>query len=68
MQRVVVDDVIRKYTLNSLELVFVLPDTTDGNTQPIVERAVCDFDVGAVCFHRDAIIAVNDCPPAECDV
>lgn len=46
----------------------VLTDTTDCYSEPGVEVAIFDEDVGGVCLYRDGIIAVIDRPATERDV
>lgn len=47
---------------------FVLTDAAQGDAQAIVELGVGDTDVGAVCLHGNAVIAVIDSPVVESDI
>ena len=50
MKGVVIVDIAHVEPLDGFELVFVLTDATQCNSQSIVEIGVCDGDVRAVCL------------------
>ena len=49
-------------------MILILADTADRDTEPVVEGAVADGDVGTVGFCGDGIIAVHDGPAGERDI
>lgn len=68
MQSVEIRYVLEMQPFNSFISALVLTNAAQSDAQAIVELGVCDFDVGAVGFHGNAIVPVVDGPIVECDI
>jgi hypothetical protein len=68
MQSVFKADVVCLDPLDRLELVLVLADAPDCNSQTIDKEAVGKSNVGRVGFEGDAVVLADDSPVAECQV
>lgn len=53
---------------NSFISALILTNAAQSDAQAIVELGVCDFDVGAVGFHGNAVVPVVNGPIVECDI
>lgn len=68
MQRVDKLDVFGRDSLDRLELVLILSNASHRNSQTVVEFAVRDRDISAICFHRYTVISVINSPLIERDM
>ena len=61
-------DVLDIEAFDCFKLIFILPDTAQGNAEAVVEVRISDCDVCAVGFERDAVVSVVYRPVVELDM
>lgn len=68
MQCIIVDNIVRIYSLNRLKLILVLANAANCNAQAVVEGTIGYLDVCAICLHGEAIITIDNYPSVEGNV